>query len=86
MAQHSFAHIAPYDLSSPEFLKRLQCEDALEGENARLSCQVIGDPGKLYNLALVPFKTKSDTKNVIFLFQNKKCRPYNGSLKTALRS
>ena len=45
MAQHSFTHIVQYELSSPEFLKRLQCEEALEGESARLSCQVIGEPG-----------------------------------------
>jgi hypothetical protein len=49
MAQHSFTHLVQYELSSPEFLKRLQCEEALEGENARLSCQVIGEPGIYLN-------------------------------------
>ena len=48
MAQHSFNHIVQYELSSPDFLKRLQCEETLEGENARLSCQVIGEPGSNY--------------------------------------
>lgn len=51
----SFSHLVPYEISSPEFLKRLQCEDAQEGELARLVCQVIGDPGisfKKLNLAL----------------------------------
>lgn len=42
--KHSFSHLVPYELSSPEFLKRLQCQDATEGEKSRLSCQVIGDP------------------------------------------
>lgn len=44
--KHCFSHLVPYDISSPEFLKRLQCEDAVEGERATLSCQVVGDPGK----------------------------------------
>ena len=42
--QHPFKHLVNYELSSPEFLKRLQCEDALEGEVSRLSCEVVGDP------------------------------------------
>lgn len=39
-----FKHLVNYDLSAPEFLKRLQCEDAQEGEPSRLSCTIVGDP------------------------------------------
>ena len=35
-----------FDLSVPEFLKRLQCEEALEGQLTLLSCEVVGDPSK----------------------------------------
>ena len=41
----NFKHMVPYELSMPEFLKRLQCEDVKEGQDALLTCQVIGDPG-----------------------------------------
>jgi hypothetical protein len=44
MSENKFNSLVPYELSGPEFLKRLQCEDALEGEPASLTCQVIGDP------------------------------------------
>jgi hypothetical protein len=43
-SKHCFSHLVSYDISAPEFLKRLQCEDATETERACLSCQVIGDP------------------------------------------
>jgi hypothetical protein len=50
----SFSHLVPYEISSPEFLKRLQCEDAQEGELARLVCQVIGDPGIFFLIKCSP--------------------------------
>ena len=42
--ENAFKKLVPYELSSPEFLKRLQCDEAQEGNTARLACQVIGDP------------------------------------------
>lgn len=43
-SENSFNNLVPYDLSAPEFLKRLQCLDGLEGQETVISCQVIGDP------------------------------------------
>ena len=42
--ENPFKKLVPYELSSPEFLKRLKCEDAQEGDSASLTCEVIGDP------------------------------------------
>ena len=40
-----FKKLVSYDLSTPEFLKRLQSSgDVEEGEMASLFCEVIGDP------------------------------------------
>lgn len=43
-SENIFKKLVPYDLSAPEFLKRLQCLDGLEGQETVISCQVIGDP------------------------------------------
>ncbi|RNA34764.1 muscle M-line assembly unc-89-like [Brachionus plicatilis] len=42
--ENNFKNLVPYDLSSPEFLKRLQCLDAVEDQETAISCQVIADP------------------------------------------
>lgn len=44
--KHCFSHLVSYDISSPEFLQRLQCEEGQEGESVSLTCQIIGDPCK----------------------------------------
>ncbi|CAF0740265.1 unnamed protein product [Brachionus calyciflorus] len=43
-SEGSFGHLVPYDLTIPEFLRRLQCLDGVEGEETLITCQVIGDP------------------------------------------
>lgn len=43
-SENIFKKLVPYDLNAPEFLKRLQCLDGLEGQETVISCQVIGDP------------------------------------------
>ena len=48
--KHSFSHLVSYDVTIPEFLKRLQCSDVSLGENAHLTCQVIGDPGQFQDI------------------------------------
>ena len=42
--ENLFRHLVTYELSTPEFLKRLQSGNAEEGEKACLYCEVIGDP------------------------------------------
>jgi len=43
--ENPFKKLVTYELTNPEFLKRLQSsDDAEEGEEACLFCQVIGDP------------------------------------------
>lgn len=37
-------NLVNYDITIPEFLKRLQCSEANQNENATLNCVVIGDP------------------------------------------
>jgi hypothetical protein len=39
-----FKKMVTYDLTTPEFVKRLQCTNSEEGEDTILSCIVIGDP------------------------------------------
>jgi hypothetical protein len=54
----AFSNIAPYEVTVPEFLKRLQCSDVSEGQDAYLNAQVIGDPSnhlKLYKLKIFKF-------------------------------
>ena len=42
--ENPFRRLVSYELSMPEFLKRLQCENAEEGDKSCLYCEVIGDP------------------------------------------
>lgn len=42
--ENPFKKLVTYELSTPEFIKRLQSEGAEEGEKASLFCEVIGDP------------------------------------------
>ncbi len=43
--ENAFKKLVTYELTTPEFLKRLQSsDDAEEGEVASLFCEVIGDP------------------------------------------
>ena len=42
--ENLFRRLVTYELSTPEFLKRLQSGNAEEGEKACLYCEVIGDP------------------------------------------
>lgn len=39
-----FKKLVTYELTTPEFLKRLQCSNSEEGEDTTLCCIVIGDP------------------------------------------
>ena len=42
--ENKLKKLVDYEISIPEFLKRLQCSEANEHENVSLSCTVIGDP------------------------------------------
>ena len=42
--ENKLRKLVDYDISIPEFLKRLQCSECNENEVGLLSCTVIGDP------------------------------------------
>jgi hypothetical protein len=42
--ENKLKNLVDYDISIPEFLKRLQCSETNEHEIATLCCIVIGDP------------------------------------------
>ena len=42
--ENKLRKLVDYDISIPEFLKRLQCSECNENEVGILSCTVIGDP------------------------------------------
>ena len=42
--ENNLKKLVDYDISIPEFLKRLQCSECSEHETGILSCIVIGDP------------------------------------------
>lgn len=76
----NFKHMVPYELSMPEFLKRLQCEDVKEGQDALLTCQVIGDPGNFSFLRCVFFSGLR-----LFNIEIKQCQRFVGTKKTDRR-